>query len=334
MEYIPVIDGIVHGAEQFLDGIYSWKRRDTAEQSSFHGQNRFLEKTGCCRAEQFPWIEQIPGKDGMLQSRAVPGQSRFLEKTGCCRTEQFLDRKIPVKDWMLQSRAVPGQKDSWQRQDATEQSSSWIVQISGKDGMMQSRAVPGQSRFLEKTGCCRAEQFLDSLDFWKRRDAAEQSSSQIVQISGKDGMLQSRAVSGQKDTCKRLDAAEQSGSWIERFLAKTGCSRAEQFLDSLDFRIRRNAAEQSSSWIVQISGKDGMLQSRAVPGQSRFLEKTGCCRAEEFRDRMDSWKRRDAADQSSSQIEQIPGKDRIATEQKRSWSKVICGRERKTPLLS
>jgi len=39
--------------------------------------------------------------------------------------------------------------------------------------MLQSRAVPGKSRFLEKTGCSRAEQFLDSLDFWKRRDAAE-----------------------------------------------------------------------------------------------------------------------------------------------------------------
>jgi len=37
---------------------------------------------------------------------------------------------------------------------------------------------------------------------------------------------------------------------------------------------------------------------------------------------MDSWKIRDAADQSSSWIEQIPGKDRIATEQKQSWSRV------------
>jgi len=46
--------------------------------------------------------------------------------------------------------------------------------------MQQSRAVPGYSRFLEKMGCCRAEQFLDSLDFWKRRDAAEQRSSWIV----------------------------------------------------------------------------------------------------------------------------------------------------------
>jgi len=46
--------------------------------------------------------------------------------------------------------------------------------------MQQTRAVPGYSRFLEKTGCSRVEQFLDSLDFWKRRDAAEQSSSWIV----------------------------------------------------------------------------------------------------------------------------------------------------------
>ena len=217
----------------------SWKRKDDAEQSSswivqisgkdgmlqsraVPGQSRFLEKTGCSRVEQFldsldsqkirdaaekssSWIVQISGKDGMLQSRAVPRQSIFLEKTGCCRAEQFLDRKIPGKDRMLQSRAVPGQTDSWQRQDAPEQSSSWIVQISGKDGMLQSRAVPGQSRFLEKTGCCGAEQFLDSLDFWKRRDAADQSSSGIEWIPGKDGMLQIRAVPGQN-----------------RFLEKTG----------------------------------------------------------------------------------------------------------------
>ena len=204
-------------------------------------------------AEQFPWIEQIPGKDGMLQSRAVPGkdrmmqsravpgQSRFLEKTGCCSAEQFLDCI-----------------DSWKRQDAADQSSSQIEQIPGKDRMMQSRAVPGQK------------------DFWKRRNAAEQSISWIVQISGKEGMLQSRAVPGQS-----------------RFLEKTGCCKAEQFLDSLDFWKRRDAAEQSTSWIVQISGKDGMLQVRAVPGQNGFLEKTGCCRSEQFQDRIDSWKRQD-----------------------------------------
>ena len=141
-------------------------------------------------AEQFPWIEQIPGKDGMLQSRAVPG----------------------------------------------------------KDRMMQSRAVPGQSRFLEKTGCCRAEQFLDSLDFWKRLDAADQRSSGI--------------------------------EWIP--------------------------------------GKDGMLQIRAVPGQNGFLEKTGCCRSEQFLDRIDSWKRQDCY-RAEKVLEQ---------------SRVICGRERKTLLLS
>ena len=80
--------------------------------------------------------------------------------------------------------------------------------------MLQSRAVPGKSRFLEKTGCCRAEQFLDSLDSWKRRDAAEQSSS-----------------------------------WIERYLEKTGCCRAERFLDRIDSWKRRDAAEQNGSWI-------------------------------------------------------------------------------------
>ena len=71
----------------------------------------------------------------------------------------------------------------------------------------------------------------------------------IELIPGKYGMLQNRAVPGQKDTCKRLDAAEQSASWIERFLAKTGCYRAEQLLDSLYFWKRRDAAEQSSFWI-------------------------------------------------------------------------------------
>ena len=62
--------------------------------------------------------------------------------------------------------------------------------------MLQSRAVPGKSRFLEKARCCRAEQFLDSLDFWKRRDAADQSSSGIEWVPGKDGMLQSRKGCG------------------------------------------------------------------------------------------------------------------------------------------
>ena len=120
--------------------------------------NIFLEKTGCFMEQSSFWIEQIPGKDGMmrsravpgkdrmLQRRAVPGQNRFLEKTECCRTEQF----------------------------------------------------HGQNRFLEKTRCCRAEQFLDRIDSRKRRDAVEQSGSWIEQILGKDGMLQNRVVPGQK----------------------------------------------------------------------------------------------------------------------------------------
>jgi len=62
--------------------------------------------------------------------------------------------------------------------------------------MLQSRAVPGYYIFLEKTGCCRTEQFLDRIDSRKRRDAVEQSSSWILYISGKDGVLQSRAVPG------------------------------------------------------------------------------------------------------------------------------------------
>ena len=98
----------------------------------------------------------------MLQSRADPEQNRFLEKTGCCREEQFLDR---IDSWKRQNAAEQSSSmdriDSWKRRDAVEQSSSWIEQIHGKDGMLQSRAVPGQNRFLEKTGCCRTEQFLD-----------------------------------------------------------------------------------------------------------------------------------------------------------------------------
>ena len=100
--------------------------------------------------------------------------------------------------------------------------------------MLQSRAVSGQNRFLEKTGCCRAEQFLDRIDSWKRQDAAEQFLDRI-------------------DSWKRHDAAEQSRSWIEQIPGK--------------YRML-----QSSSWIEQISGKDRMLQSRA-PGENRFPEK-------------------------------------------------------------
>ena len=131
----------------------------------------------------------------MLQSRAVPGQNRFLENTGCCRAEQFLDRI-----------------DSWNRRNAAEQSSSQMEYIPEIEGTLQSRADPGQNRFLEKTGCCRAKQLLDRIDSWKRQDAAELSSSWIEQIPGKDGMLQSKAVSTGQN----------------RFLKKTECCRAEQ----------------------------------------------------------------------------------------------------------
>ena len=216
----------------------------------------------------------------MQQSTAVPRQNRFMKKSECCIAEQFLDRKTPGKERMLQSRSFPGQKYSWKR-DGMLQSSSWI------------------ERFLEKTGCCRAERFLDRIDFWKRRDAAQQSSSWIEQIYGKDGMLQSRAFPGQN-----------------RFMEKTGCCKAEQ----------------STSRIEQIPGKDRMLQSRAVPGQNRFMEKTGCCIAEQFLDRIDFWKRQDAAQQSSSWIEQIPGKDgmlqskAVSTGQNRFLKKTECCR--------
>ena len=205
----------------------------------------------------------------MQQSTAVPRQNRFMKKSECCIAEQFLDRKTPGQERMLQSRSFPGQKDSWKRQDAAEQSGSLIEQISGKDGMLHSRAVPGQNRFMEKTGCCRAEHFLDRIDLWKRRDAAEQSGSWIEQIYGKDGMLHSIAVPGQ-----------------DRFLEKTGCYRAEQFLDRIDFRKRRDSAEQSSSWIEQIPGKDRMLHSRAVPGQNRFPKKTGLLQSRKGRGAM------------------------------------------------
>ena len=53
MEYIPGIDGMLHGAEQFLGRIDSWKRQDATEQSS-------------------SWIEEIPGKDRVMKSREVP----------------------------------------------------------------------------------------------------------------------------------------------------------------------------------------------------------------------------------------------------------------------
>ena len=97
----------------------------------------------------------------MLQSRVVPGRSRFLEKMGCYRKEQFLDS---LDFWKRRGCCREEQfldsLDFWKRRDAVEQSSSWI------------------ERFLEKTGCYRSEQFLDR------------------KIPGKDGMLQSRAVSG------------------------------------------------------------------------------------------------------------------------------------------
>ena len=155
-----------------------------------------------------------------------------------------------LQNWVLNIFFKVRQYDeinSWKRKDAAEQISSWI------------------ERFLERY--CRTEQILDRIDFWKRQDAAEQSSSWIEYISGKDRMLQSKAVPGQN-----------------RFMKKTGCCRAEYILERIDFWKRRDAVEQSSSWIEQISGKDRVLQNRADPGQNGFMEKAGCRRAEDFLD--------------------------------------------------
>ena len=111
--------------------------------------------------------------------------------------------------------------------------------------MLQSRAVPGQNRFLVNTGCCRAEQILNRIDSWKRQDVAEQRSSWIEQIHGKDRMLQSRAgrraekfVEG-KD--KMLHSREICGD-----IKKTGCCRAKQFVVGKDSWKSQDAAEQKN----------------------------------------------------------------------------------------
>ena len=133
-------------------------------------------------AEQILNKKLIPGKDGMRQSRAVPGYNRFLKNTGCCRAEQFWDII-----------------DSWKTQDAAEQSSSWIEQIFLKGRVLQSRADEGQNRFLEKTGCCRAEQvvggvehFVEGKDSGKRQNITLQSNLS----KKKYRLLPSRAICG------------------------------------------------------------------------------------------------------------------------------------------
>ena len=190
------------------------------------------------------------------------------------------------------------------------QSSSWIEYIPGRDRMLlQSRAFPAQNRFLEQRECCRAEQFLDGMDSWNRQDAAVKQSRSLIQwIPVKDGTLKSRVIPGWYIFLENTGFCR-----TEQFLENTGCCRAEQFLDRRDSWKIRDAAEQSSSWIEQIPGIDGMLQSRAVPRWNIFLKQKGRCRAEQILDRIDSWKRRDAAAEQSSQhwIEQISEKDRM-----------------------
>ena len=125
------------------------------ESRAVPGQNRFLAKTGCCRAV-LDRIDSWNRESTAEQSRAVPRQNRFPKQRECCRTDQLLDRL-----------------GSCERRDTEKQRNSWIVQIPGKHRilqnraipgqyrMLQSRADPGQNRFLEKTGCCREGQFLD-----------------------------------------------------------------------------------------------------------------------------------------------------------------------------
>ena len=56
-------------------------------------------------------------------------------------------------------------------------------------------------------------------------------------------------------------------------------------------------AEQVLDRIDSQKRQDAVEQSRAIPGKNRFLEKRGCCRAEQIRDRIDSWKREDVVEQ-------------------------------------
>ena len=85
MEYIPGKDGMLHGAEQFLDRIDSWKRWDAAEQSSSWKRHDAAEH---CSS----WKRQ-----DAAQSRAVPGQNRFVEKTGCYLAEKVVEQSNMLK---------------------------------------------------------------------------------------------------------------------------------------------------------------------------------------------------------------------------------------------
>ena len=93
--------------------------------------------------------------------------------------------------------------------------------------MLQSRAVLGYNRFLENTGCCRAEQFPDRIDFFKRQGAAEQVVGGVEHfVEGKDSgkrqnitlqsnlskkkyrLLPSRAICGWENSWKSKNVAE------------------------------------------------------------------------------------------------------------------------------
>ena len=268
---IPGKDGMLQ-SRAVLGQNRSWKREDAAEESSSWIEI-FLEKTECCRAQQFLYrIDSWKRRDAADQSSSWI--DRFLENTGCCRAEQQFVSGIYFG----------------KTNDAAEQSNSQMEYIPGIVGMLH-----------------RAEQFLDRIDSWKRRDAAEQSSSWIEQIPGKYEMLQSTAAPRQNRFLKKRKAAEHSSSWIEYILEKRGCCRADQFLDrkipgkdrmlqsravpgQKDSWKREDAAEQSGSWIDWIPGKDRMMHRRAVPGQNRFVEKTGCYLAEKVVEQSNMWK--------------------------------------------
>ena len=100
IQCIPVKDGTLKS--RVIPGWYIF-----LENTGFCRTEQFLENTGCCRAEQF-----LDRRDSWKIRDAAEQSSswieRYLEKTGCCRAERFLDRKIPGKDRMLQSRAVHG----------------------------------------------------------------------------------------------------------------------------------------------------------------------------------------------------------------------------------
>ena len=142
--------------------------------------------------------------------------------------------------------------------------------------MVQSKAVSGQNRYPEKTGCCRAEQFLDKIDSWKIQDAAKQSRSGENRFLGKNRKLQSRAVPGQNifqeyTGCWRAEhVVKQSNSWIEyipgvyRMLQSRACRGAEQFVEGKDSGKRQNAAEQNNLWRSQSPRKKNRMLPRRV----------------------------------------------------------------------